>query len=115
MRKLLAALIAALFAAGLATSAFAGSTPPVKTAKVDVDNYQYKPGSFTIKRGTKVVWKWVNGSDVRHDIHVAKGPIKFRSKLQAKGTFSHLFNRPGKYVLVCTVHPLIMRETVIVK
>ena len=115
MRKLVVVLVAALFAAVAATSAFAGSTPPVKRAKVDVDNYAYSPGALHIKRGTKVIWKWVNGSDVRHDIHVAKGPVKFHSKLQAKGTFTHLFNRPGKYVLVCTIHPLIMRETVIVK
>lgn len=113
MRKLLAAAAAVMVMAALTTSALAGA-PPVKHATVDVDGYAFTPGTFTIKRGTKVVWKWVDGSDVNHNVHVLHGPSTFHSKLMHKGTYSHLFLRAGKYVLYCTLHPE-MRETVIVK
>jgi hypothetical protein len=97
MRKLLAALAALMVMAALTTSALAGA-PPVKHATVDVDGYA----------------KWVDGSDVNHNVHVLHGPSTFHSKLMAKGTYSHLFLKAGKYVLYCTLHPE-MRETVIVK
>ena len=114
MRKLLAAAAAVLLVWALTASALAGA-PPVKHATVDVDGYAFNPGTIKIKRGTKVIWKWFDGTDVRHDVHVLRGPVKFKSKLMAKGTYSHLFTRPGKYTLYCTIHPQIMREIVIVK
>jgi plastocyanin len=114
MGKLLAAAAAVMVMAALTTSALAGA-PPVKHATVDVDGYAFSPGTLRIKPGTKVVWKWVDGSDVRHDVHVLRGPAKFHSKLIARGTYAHLFTKAGKYVLYCTVHPQIMRETVIVR
>jgi plastocyanin len=113
MRKLLAAAAALVIMAALTTSALAGA-PPVKHATVDVDGYAFTPGTIKIKRGTKVVWKWVDGSDVRHDVHVLRGPSTFRSKLMARGTYSHLFLKPGKYVLYCTIHTE-MHEVVVVK
>ena len=114
MRKLVAVLVAALLAAALTTSAVAGA-PPVKHAKVDVDQYSYAPGTLRIKKGTKVIWTWVDGTDTSHDVHVFSGPVQFHSRLKSSGTFTHIFNRRGKYVLYCTIHPDIMRETVIVK
>ncbi len=113
MRKVLAVMVAALVAVAFATSAFAGARP-VKNAKVNVDGFAFTPRTMTIKRYTKVVWKWVNGSDIKHDVAVAKGPVKFRSKLMAKGTFSYLFTKKGTYQLHCTIHPF-MRETIVVK
>ena len=114
MRKLVAVLVAALIGAALTTSAVAGA-PPVKHAKVDVDHYSYTPGTLRIKKGTKVIWTWVDGSDTTHDIAVFSGPAHFHSQLKSSGTFTHIFNRRGKYVLYCRIHPYIMRETVIVK
>jgi plastocyanin len=113
MRRLLAVIVAAVLVAGLATSAVAG-TAPVKNAKVNDLNMAFAPGKLTVKKGTKVVWKWVNLAGIKHDVAVAKGPAKFKSKLIAKGTFSHLFTRKGTYLLHCTIHPW-MTETVVVK
>ena len=113
MRKLGAALAVVLLAAMITTSALAGA-PPVKQAKVDVDGLKFTPGTLKIKQGTKVVWKWVDGSDIQHNIYVMRGPAKFHSKTMAKGSFSHLFTKRGKYVLFCRIHPF-MRETVTVK
>jgi plastocyanin len=114
MRKVLGAAAAVVLVSALTASAPAG-TPPIKHASVDVDGYALSPATIKVKRGTQVVWKWFDGSDVRHDIRVLRGPTKFKSKLIAKGTYTHLFTKPGKYVLYCSVHPQIMRETVIVK
>jgi plastocyanin len=113
MRRLLAVIVAALLVAGLATSAFAG-TAPVKHAKVNDLGFAFQPGKLTVKKGTKVVWKWVNLAGIQHDIAVVKGPAKFRSKLIAHGTFSYLFVKKGTYVLHCTIHAN-MTETVLVK
>ncbi len=114
MRKVLGAAAATALAVGVAGTAVA-SAPPVKHAKVDVDGYTFTPGTLHIKRGTKVVWKWVDGNDLKHNIYVLHGPSRFHSRTMSSGSFSHLFNRPGKYVLYCRLHPDIMRETVIVK
>ena len=113
MRKLLTLTTAALLAAAVATSALAG-TAPVKHAQVNDDGYSFAPRPLVIKKGTKVVWKWVNGTDVLHDVAVAKGPVKFKSPLKSTGTFSHLFNRRGTYYLHCTLHPY-MKQKVVVK
>ena len=113
MRKLLTLITAALLTAALATSALAG-TAPVKSAQVNDGGYSFAPHRLVIKKGTKVVWKWVNGSTVLHNVAVLKGQVKFHSALKASGTFTHLFNRRGAYVLHCTLHTF-MKETVVVK
>lgn len=113
MKRLAAVLLAALVAGALTTSALAGA-PPVKHARVDDLNFTLSPGVLHIKHGTKVVWTWTDLGGVSHNIAVLRGPVKFRSKFQAKGTFSHVFNRKGTYLLHCTIHPF-MTEKVIVK
>lgn len=110
---IIAVLVAAVAAPALASTA--GATHPVKKARVDVNNYQFDPTHMTIKKGTKVVWTWFDGRATRHDIAVKKGPVKFHSRKQKSGTFSHLFNTKGTYHLICTLHPQFMTITVVVK
>ncbi len=118
MRKLVGIVILAVLVAAVATPALASTAtakkPPVKNAKVDDDQYLFAPQQIRIKRGTEVVWKWVDGHDVQHNIVVKRGPIKFHSGKRFRGTFAHLFNTKGTYHLYCTIHTF-MTETVIVK
>jgi plastocyanin len=117
MKKLIGLALIAVLVAAVAAPALASTSAvkhPVKNAKVDDDGYRFLPTKMTIKKGTKVVWKWVDGHDTLHNLKVTKGPVKFHSKLQLKGTFSHLFSTKGTYVLHCTLHPY-MHVTVIVK
>jgi plastocyanin len=82
------------------TSAFASSG---KTIKVG-DNYFVKPGgtTVTVKRGTTVTWRW-SGRTI-HNVTVRKGPVRFASRTQARGTFSRRLTKAGTYSLICTIH-----------
>jgi plastocyanin len=100
-------LAAVLLALG-AVSALASSSKQTK-----IGDFYFHPGKLTVKRGTKVQWKWVGF--IGHDVSVKKGPVKFHSKIQTHGTYSHVFRKRGTYVLYCTVHPSLMKETIVVK
>jgi plastocyanin len=102
MRKLLvlgllAAVLAAMLAAGPALSAR-------KTVEVD-DNYfvrQGSPPTVNVRRNDRVVWEW-EGSNP-HDVTVTKGPVRFKSRIQTSGTYAKKVTRRGTYRIVCTIH-----------
>ena len=75
--------------------------PPVTTVRV-LDNI-FKPRKVKVVVGTKVTWKW--GGVAVHNVVVTKGPQKFKSKTFAKGKYSRTISKPGKYLIVCTIHP----------
>lgn len=81
------------------TTVLAG--PPDKTVRV-LDNV-FKPRKVKVAVGTKVIWKW--GGVAAHNVVVTKGPQKFKSKTMATGKFSRTISKPGKYLIVCTIHP----------
>jgi plastocyanin len=99
MRKLLAftsivALLAAIAVPALGLSA---------TKKVRVGpQFSFSPKTLTIRKGTKVTWNWTGG--LPHNVTVNTGPVKFHSRTQMRGSYSHLFTRKGTYRLVCTIH-----------
>lgn len=98
---LVLALIATPLAIGT-TAAPAGG----KKAKVTVGNNFFKPKSKTVRRGTKVRFKWKGG--VAHNVTKRKGPGgKFRSKTTSAAgvNFKKKFKQRGRYKLVCTIHP----------
>lgn len=99
MRKLLALMSIAALVAALAVPAL-GATP-VKKVKVG-PQFSFGPKKLTIKRGTKVNWNWTGG--LKHNVWVTKGPVKFHSKTQTKGSYSHVFRKKGTYTLVCKIH-----------
>ncbi len=103
----LLALAAVVLALG-AVSALASGPKQVKIA-----DFYFRPGKLTVRRGTKVQWKWEGY--LMHNVAVKKGPVKFRSRTQVRGTYSHVFAKRGTYVLYCTLHPQLMRETIVVK
>jgi plastocyanin len=69
--------------------------------------------SLTIKKGTKVRWRW--RGDGLHNVTVARGPVKFRSSTKDSGSYSHVFRRKGTYKILCTVHAPDMRMTIRVR
>jgi len=74
-------------------------------ARVKATNYEFSAESVTIKKGQKVVWKFVEG---KHDVK-GKG---FNSKPQRDGKFAHVFDKTGTYKYVCTIHAPDMKGTV---
>ena len=74
-----------------------------------------RPRLQDLKAGGKVKFKWEGGGFDVHDVNVEKGPTKFRSPLQAGGTFTSKKLKAGKYVLFCSQHPEEMRMSFKVK
>jgi plastocyanin len=106
---------AAIAAAGLAFLASGPAEAKKKAPTVTVGSNFYAAGFKSVKAGTKVRFKWeASGFDV-HDVNVEKGPTKFRSPLQAGGTFTTKKLKAGRYVLFCSQHPEEMRLTFKVK
>jgi plastocyanin len=111
MRKLLA-LISVAMVAGLAAAIAVPALAASATKKVRVGpQFSFSPKTLTIKKGTKVSWKWAGG--LPHNVTVTSGPAKFHSKTQTSGSYSHLFTKKGTYKLVCTIHKALgMKMTV---
>ncbi len=98
MRRTLLILVAVAALAAAAARPQAG-----KVANVDLGTSYYAPAKLTVKKGDKVRFKW-NPSFDMHDVNVKSGPQRFKSPLQASGTWTRRFTKPGKYVLYCSQH-----------
>jgi len=108
MKKLIAAGAATAVAAGaLAIPALAATTT------VQVKDNKFAPTSITVKKGTTVKWVWKGKAP--HNVSVTKGPAKFRSTTQVKGSYSKKLTKAGTYSILCTIHAPGMKMTVKVK
>jgi plastocyanin len=108
MKKLIAAGAATAVAAGaLAIPALAATTT------VQVKDNKFAPRSITVKKGTTVKFVWKGKAP--HNVTVTKGPAKFRSTTQVKGSYSKKLTKAGTYTLLCTIHAPGMKMTVKVK
>ena len=110
-------LIAALAGAALLSAAPAHGAAH-KTVTVG-DNY-FVSQSLSVKRGTKITWRWPGyeeAGDV-HDVGLTKGPKgvrKFRSEAASTDySFTRKLSVPGTYRLGCSLHEG-MRMTVKVR
>jgi plastocyanin len=86
----------------------AAATKRNKTVHVG-DNY-FSPKKLTVKRGTRVTWRWPGfeeAGDV-HDVKLKKGPRgvkKFHSQAAStEYSFKRKLKKPGTYRIVCTLH-----------
>ena len=99
-------LVAVLLAVGTAQAL----APSSKT--VNVGDAYFSAKKLTVSKGARVTWNWIGF--LNHNVTVTNGPVKFHSKTQVRGTFSHQFTRRGVYHLVCTIHPF-MKMTILVR
>ena len=111
------ALIAALAGAALLSAAPAHGAAR-KTVTVG-DNY-FTAQSLTVKRGTRITWRWPGydqAGDV-HDVGLTKGPKgvrRFRSEAASTDyAYTRKLSVPGTYRLSCSLHEG-MRMTVKVR
>jgi plastocyanin len=70
------------------------------TVIIDAAEQYFNPAQVTIKVGTSVLWRDVEGT---HDM-VADDRSFASAVLFEGGTFSYTFTRPGTYRYVCTLH-----------
>jgi plastocyanin len=108
MKKLIAAGAATTLAAGaLAIPAFAA------TKTIQVKDNKFVASSITVSKGTTVKWVWKGKAP--HNVKVTKGPAKFSSTTQVKGSFSKKLTKKGTYSILCTIHAPGMKMTIKVK
>jgi plastocyanin len=96
-----------------------GATP--MTTEVQGNNFQWSPGSVTIKVGDSVRWSWKGSHNVAQsatDTNVEAKSGGFRSGpcCTADSEFTRTFDSPGVFHYICESHVLLgMRGTVTVE
>jgi plastocyanin len=104
--------ILGLLAITAAVVAFSSVSALASSQPVKVSDNFFSVKHLVIRRGARVTWKWTGF--LNHNVAVRSGPSKFRSKTQARGSYSHVFKQKGTYFLYCTIHPG-MKMTVVVR
>ena len=81
-------------------------------AKVSASNYDFKPKTLTVQKGSKVTWKWVNG---RHSVTFKQGSFdKVLSKRHS--SVSRTFKKAGTFKYFCRFHQALgMRGKIVVQ
>ena len=117
-RRASAVLAVVGVAAVAAVPATAGKRKPVhKTVKVQ--DYSLTPTKLTVPRNSTITWKWPSAPGDSHDVKLTKHPKgakKFQSEIAASDyTFKRKLKVKGKYVVICSLHPTQMRQTITVR
>jgi plastocyanin len=114
-----AALLVGGAVAIAAVPASAGKHKPVhKTVKVQ--DYSLTPGKLTVPVNSTITWKWPSVAGDSHDVKLTKtrpkGVKAFQSDIAASDfSFKRKLKVKGKYVVICSLHPTSMRQTITVR
>jgi plastocyanin len=102
--RLFALAVAALAAVPVAAGAQSGTTAATRTVRVGDNWFVRERGvpTVTVRRGGTVRWRWTGRRP--HNVTVARGPVKFRSRTQSRGTYTRRLTRRGTYTIICTIH-----------
>jgi plastocyanin len=97
--------------------ATAAAKRPKRTVKVG--DYFFAPQDISVKKGTRVVWRWEEENTDTHDVKLTKGPKgvkRFQSELAATGfSYRKTLRVPGTYTVICTLHPDTMEQKIRVR
>ena len=86
------------------------SYPTSVTVDISIQNYSFNPPTITISAGGTV--RWTNADSVPHTV---KG-LKFDSGVILPGhTFEFTFTQAGVYDYVCTIHPSMQGQIIVVQ
>ena len=78
---------------------------------VVIKNFMFSPMSLTIKAGSTVTWKNLDGEP--HTVVNDSGLFR-SSALDQNDTYKYTFDKPGVYKIFCGIHPN-MKETITVQ
>lgn len=98
-RTIMVAAVVALLCAAAALSKGNGKASQ-KKGKGAITNNKFEPKTITVKAGSEVVWENKEGS---HTVTADDGSWT-SSTLTAGQTYSHKFDKPGKYPYYYTFH-----------
>ena len=77
---------------------------------VVIKNFMFSPMSLTVKAGSTVTWKNLDGEP--HTV-VNDAGIFHSAALDQNDTYQYKFDKPGVYKVFCGIHPN-MKETITV-
>ena len=84
-------------------------------ATVAVRELAFTPRNLSVPRGALVRWRFAGGSPA-HAVTVANGPVGFSSQpLRGGGSFEHRLERAGTYRILCSLHPVDMTQSIVVR
>jgi len=109
-RNLIGALaVAMLFAAAPVSRVGIAGAQEANT--IVMKNFDFSPMSLTIKAGSSVTWKNLDGEP--HTVTSVDG--LFRSgALDQNDSYTFKFDKPGTYKYLCSIHPR-MKAAIVVK
>jgi plastocyanin len=118
-RRAVGALAIAGAAALAAVPATAAAPKPVKKT-LHLGDYYMSPATVKVPVKSTVVWKWPSTAGDSHDVKLTKthpkGVKRFQSQIAASDfSYRRKLKVKGKYVVICSLHPTQMRQTIIVK
>jgi plastocyanin len=108
----------------VATSGLVLAAAPAQAGKtvkknVSIGDYFFAPKKVTVKENTVVLWHWPKAGGDSHDVYLKKGPkgVKhFHSDIfSADASYKQKLKVPGTYSVICTLHPDVMKLTIVVK
>jgi plastocyanin len=110
--------LSALDSNGVAQPVLGDLPGPLKTlsgdATVGVRNVAFAPRRLSVPAGATVRWNF--GDPIRHDVTLAAGPRAFASPyLERGGRYSTKLTTPGEYRIFCSLHPVTMSQTIVVR
>jgi plastocyanin len=77
---------------------------------VVMKNFDFSPMMLTVKAGTTVTWKNLDGEP--HTVVSPDGAFRSHA-LDQNDTFSFKFDKPGTYRYICSIHPKMMAAVVV--
>lgn len=87
---------------------FAGS------ADLLVRGFRFLPANVSVPAGARL--RWLFRDPVQHNVTLANGPLGFSSQNLRRGrSFARRLSRPGTYRLLCSLHPALMSERIVVR
>lgn len=100
-----------LSAMSLCAPLWALAAAPAADATISIHEFMFAPTSLTVKAGTTVRWKNLDGAP--HTVRSVD--TRFSSNaLDQNDSFAFKFDQPGTYRYVCSIHPQ-MVGTIVVK
>jgi amicyanin len=94
----------------MSTASSTTPTAPVVGDAVSIDNFAFSPATLTVYVGRAVTW--TNHDEEPHTVAANDG--SFHSPgMDANGTYSFTFTKPGTFDYLCSIHPF-MHGTVVV-
>jgi plastocyanin len=80
----------------------APSGDAVRSAEVEIEDFEYRPDPVTIEEGGKVIWK--NRDSAPHTATAEDGSFD-TGTIEEDKIASESFKEPGTYAYICSIHP----------